>query len=142
MSPIPFRPRLSRVVVSVIGGVAATPAYFGRGRHATQLQGLHGCDARAAIAKEQPPGVASAAWGFTPGRIVVTDDARNIEGIGIRHTSKRRLSANGQQCGGVEGASISRNSNQDAGPARACPRSFDRRRRVRREIADDEHLPQ
>jgi hypothetical protein len=26
-----------------------------------------GCDARPANAKEQPPGVASAAWGFTPG---------------------------------------------------------------------------
>jgi hypothetical protein len=59
------------------------------------------------------------AWGSTPSSIVVRDDARNIEGIGIRHTSKGRLSASWQQCDVVEGASVSWNSDPPGRPALA-----------------------
>lgn len=36
-------------------------------------------------------------------------DARNIDGIRVQHTSKRRLSANWHKCGVIEGTSVSWN---------------------------------
>jgi hypothetical protein len=55
----------------------------------------------------------AAPGGPTPGAALGSGDARNIEGVGIQHTSKRRLSASWQQCGVVEGASVTWNSDQD-----------------------------
>jgi hypothetical protein len=43
-------------------------------------------------------------------RALGSGDARNIDDVGIHHTSKWRLSASWQQCGDVEGASVSWNS--------------------------------
>jgi hypothetical protein len=85
--------------------------------------------------KEKPPGVASAAWGFTPDSTLGGGDARNVEGIEIQHGSKRRISASGQECGVVEDASVSWNYLSGR-------YSFDRRQHVRREVADIEHRPE
>jgi hypothetical protein len=82
--------------------------------------------------KERPPGGGAQ----TPGgplrtRALGRGDARNIDGIRIHHTSKRRLSASGQKCGFIAGSSASWN-------CRSRRLSL-ARRRVRQELADIEH---
>ena len=64
--------------------------------------------------RSTPPG------GLLRARALGRGDARNIDDTGIQHASKRRLSASWQQCGVVEGASVSWNSQSGR---RASPRS-------------------
>ena len=49
----------------------------------------------------------------------------NIDGIEVRHRSKRRLSAGRQQYGLIESDSVSWNSDQDAGAGRRLPVALD-----------------
>jgi hypothetical protein len=85
-----------------------------------------------AIAKERPPGGgAQTPGGLLRTRALGRGDARNIDGIRIHHTSKRRLSASGQKCGFIAGSSASWN-------CRSRRLSL-ARRRVRQELADIEH---
>jgi hypothetical protein len=66
------------------------------------------------LPKNNPQALPPMPGGSLRARALGSGDARNIDGIRVQHKSKRRLSASGRQCGVVEGASVSWNSNQCA----------------------------
>ena len=61
------------------------------------------------LSKDNPPGGSTTPGGLLRARALGRGDARNIDGTGIQHMSKRGLSASGHKCGVIEGASVSWN---------------------------------
>jgi hypothetical protein len=67
-------------------------------------------EAHPRLPKNNPQALPPLPGGSLRARALGSGDARNIDGIRIRHESKRRLSASGQQCGVIVGTSASWNS--------------------------------